>query len=110
MELQRLPQKKFGAQEPVDPKPYAVGSTKETLARYPHLSAVLPAVGISKMQITELEEIINKTPCDVVLIGTPSDLHRIIKVNKPTARVKYNLQLLDNRRLAEVLDNFLKGT
>jgi predicted GTPase len=101
--------KKFGAKELVDPKPYAVGSVKETYAQYRHLGSVLPAVGYGETQIAELEETINATPCDVVLVGTPIDLRKVIKVDKPTVRVKYDLQVLGPVCLEEVLDDFLKG-
>ncbi len=101
--------KKFGAKELTNPKPYAVGSIKETYAQYPHLGSILPAVGYGEKQIAELEETINTTPCDVVLIGTPIDLRRVIKVNKPTVRVKYELQVIGPVCLAEILDDFLKG-
>lgn len=100
--------KKFGAKELVNPKPYAVGSIKATYAQYPHLDMVLPAVGYGETQIAELEETINSTPCDVVLIGTPIDLRRVIKVNKPTVRVKYELQVIEPVYLKEILDDFLK--
>ena len=100
--------KKFGAKEIVNPKPYAVGSIKETYAQYPHLGSILPAVGYGERQIAELEETIEATPCDVVLIGTPIDLRRMIKVNKPTVRVKYELQVLGPVCLEEVLDDFLE--
>jgi predicted GTPase len=83
-----------------------VGSIKETYAQYPHLGAVLPAVGYGENQIAELEETINNTPCDAVLIGTPIDLRRVIKVNKPTVRVKYELQVLGPVCLEEVLEIF----
>ncbi len=101
--------KKNGAKELVNPKPYAVGSIKETYAQYPHLGSILPAVGYGEKQIAELEETINTTPCDVVLIGTPIDLRRVIKVNKLTVRVKYELQVIGPICLEEILDNFLKG-
>lgn len=101
--------KKFGAEEIVNPFPYAVGSIRNTYAKYPHLGSVLPAVGYGEDQIAELEETINNTPCDLVLIGTPIDLKRAIKVNKPTVRVKYHLEVLGSARLEEILDDFLKG-
>jgi predicted GTPase len=101
--------KKFGAKEVVDPKPYAVGSIKETYAQYPHLGAVLPAVGYGETQIAELKETIDATPCDVVLVGTPVDLRRVLKLDKLTVRVKYDLQVLGPVCLEEVLDDFLKG-
>jgi len=101
--------KKFGAKEIVDPKPYAVGSIKETYAQYPHLNRILPAVGYSERQIAELKDTIDATPCDVVLIGTPVDLRRVISLNKPAVIVKYDLQVLGPICLEEILDNFLKG-
>jgi predicted GTPase len=101
--------KKFGARELVNPKPYAVGSIKETYVRYPHLGSVLPAVGYGEKQIAELKETIDATPCDVVLIGTPIDLRKVINLNKPTVRIKYELQVLGPVCLEELVDDFLKG-
>ena len=100
---------KFGAKEIVDPKPYAVGSIKETYEQYPHLGRVLPAVGYSEKQIAELKGTIDATPCDVILVGTPVDLRRIMRLDKPVARVKYDLQVLGPICLEEIVDNFLKG-
>jgi len=100
--------KNLGAQEIVNPKPYAVGSIKETYAQYGHLGSVLPAVGYSERQIAELKETIDATPCDVVLIGTPIDLRKVIKVDKPTVRVKYELQVLAPICLEELVDDFLE--
>jgi predicted GTPase len=99
--------KKFGAKEVVNPKPYAVGSIRETYAQYSHLGSILPAVGYGERQIAELKETIDATPCDVVLIGTPIDLRRVMIVDKPTVRVKYELQVLGPVCLEEVLDDFL---
>jgi predicted GTPase len=99
--------KKFGAKEIVNPKPYAVGSIRETYAQYSHLGSILPAVGYGERQIAELKETIDATPCDVVLIGTPIDLRRVMRVDKPTVRVKYELQVLAPVCLEEVLDDFL---
>lgn len=99
--------KTFGAKEIVDPKSYAVGSIKEIFRQYPHIGPLLPAVGYSEKQIAELEETILATPCDVVLIGTPVDLRRVIKLKKPSVRVKYELQVLGPVCLEEVLDDFL---
>lgn len=101
--------KKFGAKETVDPKPYAVGSIKETYEQYPHLGKVLPAVGYSERQVAELKDTIDATPCDVILVGTPVDLRRIIRLSKPVARVKYDLQVLGPICLEEIVDNFLRG-
>ena len=99
--------KAFGAKELVDPRAYAVGSIKRTYKEYPHIGRVLPAVGYSESQILELEETIRTTPCDVVLVGTPIDLRRVFKFDKPTLRVKYELQVLGSICLEELIDNFL---
>jgi predicted GTPase len=101
--------KKFEAKEIVNPKPYAVGSIKETYAQYAHLGSILPAVGYGEKQIAELKETIDATPCDAVLIGTPIDLRKVMNLNKPTARVKYELQVLGPVCLEELMDDFLKG-
>jgi predicted GTPase len=100
--------KRFGASEIVDPKPYAVGSIKETYKKYTHLGAILPAIGYGEKQIAELKETIDRTPCDVVVIGTPIDLRRVMTINKPTVRVKYELQVLGPASLEQVLEDFLQ--
>jgi predicted GTPase len=79
----------YGAKEIVDPRLYAVGSIKETYHRYPHIGPVLPAMGYSRQQISELEETINLAPCDLVVFATPIQLTRILSINKPTLRVLY---------------------
>ncbi|MFH1418346.1 MAG: cyclic 2,3-diphosphoglycerate synthase [Planctomycetota bacterium] len=83
--------KQFGAGEIVDPRPFAAGSIKGVFAKYGHLTDVLPAMGYGDQQIADLEATINATPCDLVLIGTPFDLASLIKVNKPTVRIGYEL-------------------
>ncbi|MCG0275430.1 MAG: cyclic 2,3-diphosphoglycerate synthase [Thermosediminibacteraceae bacterium] len=95
--------KKFGASEIVDPRPFAVGSIKDTYAKYTHLSVILPAMGYGETQIRELEETINRAECDVVIIGTPIDLGRIMKINKPSVRVRYKLQEIGEPTLEDVL-------
>jgi len=95
--------KRLGVTEIVDPRPYAVGSIVKKFEEYPHLGAVLPAIGYGKEQIKELEETINQTPCDVVLIGTPIDLRHILQLNKPAARAKYELQEIGTPTLEDVL-------
>jgi predicted GTPase len=100
--------KQLGASEIADPRPYAVGSIKEAYEEYPHLGAVLPALGYGEKQIEELKETISRTPCDVVVIGTPVDLRRIMEINKPTVRVKYELKVLGPLSLEQILENFLK--
>lgn len=84
--------RQFGAAAIVDPRPAAVGSIRDTFAKYPHLAEVLPAMGYDKQQIAELEQTINATDCDLVLIGTPIDLGALMRINKPTLRVTYELQ------------------
>jgi predicted GTPase len=101
--------KQLGASALVDPRPYAVGSIKETYEKYPHLGNVLPAVGYGGKQIAELKETITSTPCDVVVIGTPVDLRRVMAIDKPTVRVKYELKVLEPLSLEQVLEDFLKG-
>ncbi len=102
--------KKFGAAEIVDPRPYAVGSIRDTFARYPHIGPVLPAMGYSETQISELEETINRTPCDVVLIATPIDIRRVASLRHPTDRVRYELQVLGDPTLEDLLPFPLKTT
>jgi len=94
------------AAELVDPRPYAVGSIRGTFARYPHLTNLLPAMGYSAMQRHELEETIRQTPCDLVLIATPIDLARVIKIDKPHLRVTYEVEELVQPGLARLLAKF----
>jgi len=94
---------RLGAEEMVDPRPYAVGSIVKTFENYPHLGTLLPAVGYGKEQISELEKTINATPCDVVLIGTPIDLRRVLHLNKPAVRAKYELQEIGTPTLEDIL-------
>ncbi|HDD60423.1 MAG TPA: GTPase [Euryarchaeota archaeon] len=98
---------KMGASEIVDPRPYAVGSIVDTFKKYTHLDKVLPAMGYGEKQIKELEETINRVPADLVVAGTPIDLRRIVKVNKPVVRVRYELQEVGQINLEYVLDKFL---
>lgn len=100
--------KRFGASEIVDPKPYAVGSIKETYNQYTHLGPILPALGYGKKQVAELKETIDHTPCDIVVIGTPIDLRRVMTIDKPAVRVNYELQVLGPMSLEQVLEEFLK--
>jgi predicted GTPase len=99
---------RLGASEIVNPKPYAVGSIKEAYKNYTHLGGILPALGYGEKQIAELKETIERTPCDVVVIGTPIDLRRVTTISKPTVRVKYELQVLGPVSLEQVLDDFLQ--
>ncbi len=95
--------RRFRAAEIVDPRPYAVGSIKATYAKYPGTGAVLPAMGYGEKQIRELEETINATPCDLVLVATPIDLRRILKLDRPVQRVRYELQEIGQPTLQDVL-------
>ncbi|MBS7620979.1 GTPase [Candidatus Bathyarchaeota archaeon] len=99
--------KQLEASELADPRPYAVGTIKEAYEKYPHLGAVLPALGYGEKQIEELNETIMRTPCDVVVIGTPVDLRRVMEINKPTVRVKYELKVLGPLSLEQILEEFL---
>ena len=100
--------KKLGAREMVDPRPYAVGSIKETYEKYTHLGAILPAVGYGEKQIAELKATIDRTPCDAVVIGTPIDLRRVMTIDKLTVRAKYELKVLGPVTLEEILEEFLQ--
>lgn len=84
--------KREGAAEIVDPRPYAVDSIKETYDKYPNAAGILPAMGYGDEQIRDLEETIRRTPCDVVVVGTPIDLRRVLTLDKPAVRVRYELQ------------------
>jgi predicted GTPase len=83
--------RKHGVSEIVDPRPFAVGSIRDTFEKYTHVREVLPAMGYGDKQMSELEQTINAADCDVVMIGTPIDLGRLLKINKPAVRVTYEL-------------------
>jgi predicted GTPase len=99
---------KYGAGQLIDGRPFATGSIKETYAKYPHIGTLLPAMGYYPEQIKELEDTINKSNADTVLIGTPFDLARLIKINKPTCYVSYELVDMGKPTLSESLTKFLK--
>ena len=92
-----------GAAELVDPRPYAVGEIAEVFARYPHVAGLLPAVGYGEKQVRDLAATINATPCDLVVIGTPIDLRRVLRLTKPAVRVTYELRERTSPGLAEFL-------
>jgi len=98
--------RQWGALEHVDPRPYAVGSIREVFDRFRHLNALLPAMGYSETQRRELEETINRTPCDLVLIATPVDLARLLHLNKPCLRVGYEIEERTQPALGEILADF----
>jgi len=99
---------KFGARELVDPRPYTVRSITETFKKYPGIGTLLPAMGYGKQQVEDLEATINKVPCDVVVIGTPIDLNRIVRIKKPTVRVTYQLQEIGSPNLEQVVGDFVR--
>jgi predicted GTPase len=100
---------KFGARELIDPRPFAVGSIKETFAKYPHIERLLPAMGYGHGQMRELEETIKNAICDLVVIATPVDLRRIIAIRQPACRVTYELQEIGRPTLREILRDFVAG-
>ena len=97
---------RFGAKEMVDAKKYAVGSIKETYRKYPHLELILPAMGYSAKQMRELEATINAADCDSVVIGTPIDLAKLLRINKPSVRVRYELKEKGQLTIEKVLEKF----
>ena len=96
--------RRFGAAEIIDPRPYAVGSIVATYQKYPTTGAVLPAMGYGAEQMHELGETINNTPCDLVLVATPIDLRRVVEINRPSQRVRYELQEIGQPTLVDVLE------
>jgi predicted GTPase len=99
---------KFGANEIIDARKYAVKSIAETYAKYPNIGTLLPAMGYGAQQIKDLETTINRVPCDAVLIGTPIDLRRLVKIKKPAPRVVYNLQEIGKPDLYDIISEMLK--
>jgi predicted GTPase len=99
--------RRYGAAALVDPRPYAVGSLAETLAKYPHMGPVLPAMGYSDAQIADLEATIRQVPAEVVLIATPIDLRQLLHIDQPALRVRYELQEIGEPTLFSCLQQFL---
>ncbi len=97
---------RFGAKEVVDARKWAIGSIKGTYAKYPHLEKILPAMGYSLKQIKELEATINAADCDSVIVGTPIDLGKLLQINKPVVRVKYDLKEKGPLTIEKVLEKF----
>jgi len=96
----------YHAAKLVDPRPYAVGSIKETFEHFPHLGKLLPAMGYSEMQRHELQKTIERVPCDVVLVATPIDLARTIHMDKPTVRVRYEVEEVGYPTIGELMQQF----
>lgn len=98
--------KAYNAREIVDPRDYAVGSIKEAYQTYKHLGPVLPAMGYTKEQIRELAETINSIECDLIILGTPIDLGRLINLKKPYVKVRYELEEIGKPDLEDILRRF----
>jgi len=96
--------RRFGAAEIIDPRPFAVGTIAATYEKYPTTGPVLPAMGYGEKQVRELEQTINNAQADVVIIGTPIDLARLLDLNKPAQRVRYELQEIGEPTLAGLLE------
>jgi len=99
---------KYGASEAVDPRPFTVGSITKTFEKYPDIGILLPAMGYGEQQMRDLEKTIAKTECDVVIIGTPIDLRRVIKIKQPSVRVTYELQEIGEPSLKDLLRDFIR--
>ena len=99
---------RYGAGEIIDPRPYAVGTIKDTFEKYNHLEKVLPAMGYSKQQVEELRETINRSDAEVVVTGTPIDITHILEVDKPVVRVKYDLDEKTKPDVTDILKDFVK--
>ena len=100
---------RFGAAEIIDPRPFARGSIAAVYQKYPTIGRVLPAMGYGKQQMKELQDTINRSDADLVLIGTPIDLGRLLKINKPSQRVRYDLQEIGSPTLDDVLRRHFGG-
>ncbi|MCL1811307.1 MAG: cyclic 2,3-diphosphoglycerate synthase [Methanomassiliicoccaceae archaeon] len=99
---------RFGAAEIIDPRPYVVGKLAETFKIYPNIGKILPAMGYGEQQMKDLAATIEKTDCDAVVIGTPIDLQRVIKINKPCVKVGYDLFEIGHPDLDDILSDFVK--
>jgi predicted GTPase len=101
--------KKAGAAEIVDPRPYAVGSIEATFRKYPNAAGILPAMGYGPAQVEELSLTIARTPCDVVVVGTPIDLSRVLTLTRPAVRVRYELEEVVPGQLAGEVARVVAG-
>ncbi len=99
--------KKYGG-EIIDPRPYVTGFFKKIYEEYPHMGPVLPSTGYTPEQLKELEESINNTPAEVVVLGTPSDITRLIKINKPVVKVSFRVKIVKGPSLEELVEKFLE--
>lgn len=99
---------KYGAAEIVDPRPFLRGSLLYTYKKYPHLGKLIPAMGYWAEQIKDLEETINAVPCDAVIIATPMDLRKVVKISKPAAVATYGVEDRDPPYLSEEIERFVQ--
>ncbi len=99
---------KYGASEVIDPRPYAKGTIKKIYEEYPHIGPVLPSTGYTPEQLRDLEDTLNSIDADVIVLGTPVDIGRLIKLRLPTVRVSYELRILDGPSISELVDRFLE--
>jgi predicted GTPase len=95
--------RRFGAKEIIDPRPFAVKSIADTYKKYPATGKILPAMGYGDDMVRDLEETINASDAELVIIGTPIDLSRVLKINKPTQRVRYELQEVGSPTIADLI-------
>ena len=101
--------RKYQAKEIVDPRPYITGTMVETFKKYPGIGPLLPAMGYGPEQVKDLQKTISRVDCDLVIIGTPIDLERYVKIPQPSLRVMYDLQEIGHPDLKDVLKKFLKA-
>jgi len=99
--------KKYGA-EVIDPRPYAVGIIKRMYEEYPHMGPVIPSTGYTPEQLRDLEETIKRIECDAVILGTPADLTKLIRFDKPVVKVSYELKVVEGPSIAELIDEFIE--
>ncbi|MEM4224663.1 MAG: cyclic 2,3-diphosphoglycerate synthase [Desulfurococcaceae archaeon] len=99
--------RKYNA-EIVDPRPYATEFFMKIYTEYPHMGSVVPSTGYRLEQLRELEEFLNRIPADTVVLATPSDITRLIRLNKPVAKVSYKLEIVEGPRIKDYIDMFLE--
>src|SRR5262249_12023507 len=97
---------KYAASEIIDPRPFAVGTIADTFRIYPEIGTLLPAMGYGRKQMKDLEDTINRSNCDVVIIATPIDLRRLVHLDKPAVRVTYELETIGRPNMNDILKPF----
>ena len=100
--------KKYGAKEIIDPRPYAVGIIKEMYEKYPHMDPVLPNTGYTPSQLKDLKETLEKIPADTVILGTPTDLTRLIDIDKPVVKTTFRVNIVEGPTIGELVEEFLQ--